>query len=143
VALTPQDGLATIALDWERGYGMIADLIYKNVHLLGIFMILVASGGLILHEINGGGQQQSGRKLAAITHGVGMLLVLFSGFGMLARSGIFWPWPGWVTGKVIIWIVFGALIAVIGRTSRFARPLWWIIIVLGGVAAYLALNKPF
>ena len=141
--MTPQDGLATIALDWERGYGMIADLIYKNVHLLGIFMILVASGGLILHEINGGGQQQSGRKLAAITHGVGMLLVLFSGFGMLARSGIFWPWPGWVTGKVIIWIVFGALIAVIGRTSRFARPLWWIIIVLGGVAAYLALNKPF
>jgi hypothetical protein len=122
---------------------MIADLIYKNVHLLGIFMILVASGGLILHQINGGGQQQSGRKLAAITHGVGMLLVLFSGFGMLARSGIFWPWPGWVTGKVIIWIVFGALIAVIGRTSALARPLWWITIVLGGVAAYLALNKPF
>jgi hypothetical protein len=141
--LTPQDGLATIAQDREGGYGMIADLIYKNVHLLGIFMILVASGGLILHQINGGGQQQSGRKLAAITHGVGMLLVLFSGFGMLARSGIFWPWPGWVTGKVIIWIVFGALIAVIGRTLALARPLWWITIVLGGVAAYLALNKPF
>jgi hypothetical protein len=121
---------------------MTVDLVYKNVHLLGIFMILVASGGLILHQINGG-WQQSARKLAAITHGVGMLLVLLSGFGMLARGGIFWPWPGWVTGKVFIWILFGALIAVIGRIPMLARPLWWITIVLGGVAAYLALNKPF
>jgi hypothetical protein len=79
----------------------------------------------------------------AITHGIGMVLVLVGGFGMLARLGIFWPWPGWIVGKIIIWLVFGVLIAVIGRVPALAKPLWWITIALGAIAAYLALNKPF
>jgi hypothetical protein len=122
---------------------MISPLIYKNLHLLGVFMILVALGGLILQQINTRTREQIWRRPVAITHGIGMVLVLVAGFGMLARQGINWPWPGWVIGKVIIWLVFGALIAVIGRSPGLAKPLWWITIVLAGLAAYLALNKPF
>jgi hypothetical protein len=122
---------------------MLSYLVYKNLHLIGVFMVLVALGGLTLHRINGGTQEHSWRKPVAITHGVGILLVLLGGFGMLARLGIFWSWPGWVIGKVIIWIIFAALIAVIARKPTVAKPLWWIIIVLGGLAAYLAANKPF
>jgi hypothetical protein len=122
---------------------MIALEIYKNIHLLGVFMILVALGGLILQQINTRTREQIWRKPVAITHGIGMVLVLVAGFGMLARGGIQWPWPGWVIGKIIIWLVFGVLIAVIGRSPGLAKPLWWITIALAGVAAYLALNKPF
>ena len=94
---------------------MIPLLIYKNLHLLGVFMILVALGGLILQQIQATTREQVWRKPVAITHGIGMVLALVGGFGMLARLGIFWPWPGWVIGKIIIWLVLGVLVALIGR----------------------------
>jgi hypothetical protein len=122
---------------------MISFLVYKNLHLLGVFMILVALGGVILQQLNAVAREQPWRKPVAITHGIGMVLVLVGGFGMLARLGIFWPWPGWIMGKIAIWLVFGVLIAVIGRAPTLAKPLWWVTIALAGVAAYLALNKPF
>jgi FtsH-binding integral membrane protein len=122
---------------------MILETLYKNLHLIGVFMILVALGGLILQQITAVTREQVWRKPVAITHGIGMVLVLVAGFGMLARAGIFWPWPGWVIGKIIIWLVLGVLVAVIGRSPALAKPLWWITIALAAIAAYLALNKPF
>jgi hypothetical protein len=122
---------------------MIPLVVYKNLHLIGVFMILVALGGLILQQINAGAREQVWRRPVAITHGIGVVLVLVSGFGMLAQAGIFWPWPGWVVGKIIIWLIFGALVALIGRTPILAKPLWWTTIVLAAIAAYLALNRPF
>jgi hypothetical protein len=122
---------------------MIPLLIYKNLHLLGVFMILVALGGLILQQIHGTTREPVWRKPVAITHGIGMVLALVGGFGMLERLGISWPWPGWVIGKIIIWLVLGVLVALIGRVPALAKPLWWITIALGAIAAYLALNKPF
>lgn len=118
-------------------------LVYKNIHLLGVFMILVALGGLILHRINGGTREHAWRKPVAITHGVGLLLALVGGFGALARLGIFWPMPAWVIGKIAIWLVLGILVAVIFRSPTLAKPLWWVTILLAGLAGYLALSKPF
>jgi hypothetical protein len=122
---------------------MIPMLIYKNLHLIGVFMLFIAVGGLIVHQIGVGIREHPWRRTMVITHGIGMVLVLVGGFGMLARLGIFWPWPGWVVGKIVIWLIFGGLIAVLGRSPTLAKPLWWIAIVLGTLAAYLALNKPF
>jgi hypothetical protein len=122
---------------------MISILVYKNLHLIGVFMILVALGGVIAQQLQAASREQTWRRPVAITHGVGMVLVLVGGFGMLARLRIFWPWPGWIVGKIIIWLVLGVLIAVIGRAPTLAKPLWWITIALAAMAAYLALNKPF
>jgi hypothetical protein len=122
---------------------MIPFLAYKNIHFIGIFMVLMALGGLLLHAINGGSKDHSWRKPIAITHGVGIFLILLGGFGMLARLGIFWSWPGWVAGKVFIWVILGAGIALIFRKPALAKPLWWITIALGALAAYLGGNKPF
>jgi hypothetical protein len=122
---------------------MIPETIYKNLHLIGVFMILVALGGFIAQQVQVTTPERMWRRSIAITHGIGMVLALVGGFGMLARLGIFWPWPGWVVGKIIIWLVFGILVALIGRTPALAKPLWWSTIALGAIAAYLALNKPF
>jgi hypothetical protein len=122
---------------------MISILVYKNLHLIGVFMILVALGGVIVQQIHAASREQTWRRPVAITHGIGMVLVLVGGFGMLARLDIFWPWPGWIIGKIIIWLVLGVLIAVIGRAPTLAKPLWWVTIALAAIAAYLALNKPF
>jgi hypothetical protein len=122
---------------------MIPLLVYKNLHLLGVLMIFVALGGLILQQIQATTRVQVWRKPVAITHGIGMVLALVGGFGMLARLRISWPWPGWVLGKIIIWLVLGVLVALVGRAPALAKWLWWITIALGAIAAYLALNKPF
>ena len=122
---------------------MIPETIYKNLHLIGVFMILVALGGFIAQQVQLAAPGRTWRRPIAITHGIGMVLVLVGGFGMLARLKIFWPWPGWVVGKIIIWLVFGILVALIGRTPALAKPLWWSTIALAAIAAYLALNKPF
>lgn len=121
---------------------MVSLLVYKNIHLIGVFMVLMALGGLLLHQINGGSQDHAWRKPVAFTHGVGIALILVSGFGMIARLGIDFPWPGWVFGKITIWIIFGAVVAVIFRKPGLVKSLWWGLIALGGLAAYLALNKP-
>jgi hypothetical protein len=70
---------------------MIPLLIYKNLQLIGVFMILVALGGLILQQIQAATREQVGRKPVTITQGIGMVLVLVSGFRMLARLEIIWP----------------------------------------------------
>lgn len=122
---------------------MLSLVFYKNLHLLGAFMLFIALGGLILHQINATAHENVWRKPVAITHGVGLVLVLVGGFGMLARLDIFWPMPGWAIAKLVIWVIFGALIAVVGRAPSLAKPLWWVTIILGAVAAYLGLNRPF
>jgi hypothetical protein len=122
---------------------MIPETIYKNLHLIGVFMILVALGGFIVQQLQPTTPERVWRRPIAITHGIGMVLALVGGFGMLARLHIFWPWPGWVIGKIIIWLVFGILVALIGRAPALAKPLWWSTIALAAIAAYLALNKPF
>ena len=118
-------------------------LVYKLLHLLGMVLLLLAFGGLILHAIVGGSKRDNPfRKPAIITHGLGMFLVLLGGFGMLARLGIHWPWPLWVYGKVVIWIVLGGLPALVYKSPATAKKLWIIIPLLAFIAACLAVIKP-
>ena len=123
---------------------MISYGVYKVMHLVGVLMVFMALGGLATNAINGGGKKHRWRKPIAITHGVGLLISLVGGFGLLARLGIVHgTLPGWVIAKLVIWILFGALIAVIPRKPALAKPLWLIIIILGATAAYIAGSKPF
>lgn len=117
-------------------------LTYKFLHLVGIFMVILSLGGLALHAINGGMRQYVGRKFVAITHGVGLAVVLVSGFGALARLGIH-DMPAWVILKIVVWLLFGAMIVVLRRKPQTAKAMWWVLLALGGFAAYLALYKPF
>ena len=116
------------------------------IHLFGIFLVLMALGGAALNAMNLGSRaSDSGRKWVAITHGIGLLIALVGGFGLLARLGISHgaDWPLWVWIKLGIWLVFGAMTALIGRNPRHAGLFWALIPVLAVSAAYLAINKPF
>ena len=44
---------------------------------------------------------------------------------------------------MLLWLAFGASTAVIWRKPEFAKALWFLFPVLGALAAYLALYKPF
>lgn len=124
---------------------MISYPIYKVLHVFGVLLIVFALGGATLHAANGGTRESNGaRKLAAITHGVGLLLVLVAGFGLLARLGIGHgaAWPMWIYLKLVIWGVMGGLLVAVQRVPSLARVLWFGIPLLGGLAAYVAVLKP-
>jgi hypothetical protein len=124
---------------------MFSYAVYKVVHLVGILMVFMALGGLSASVINNIGKTNNlWRKQLAITHGVGLLVSLVGGFGLLARLGIVQNGlPGWIIAKLCIWLLFGLLTAVLYRKPNLARPLWILIIIFGGWAAYLAGSKPF
>lgn len=118
-------------------------VVYKVIHIFSIMLLFTAFGGLLLAS-RAGGQNGVLRKLAGMTHGLALVLILVSGFGALAKIGMSNPaiWPAWLWIKVLIWLAFGAVIVVIRRAPQGAPALWWILPLLGGIAAYLALTNP-
>jgi hypothetical protein len=123
---------------------MVSYPVYKIIHLVGVMMVFLALGGVTMHAINRGGREHLWRKPVAITHGIGLLLTLVGGFGLLARIGVVHgSLPGWAVAKLGIWIIFAISVGVIIRQKSLAKPIWIITLILGGIAAYLAGNKPF
>ena len=118
--------------------------IYKIIHLTGIVMTFLALGGVAVHVMNGGTKADNkGRKVLAMTHGMGLLLALVGGFGLLARLGIKFPWGGWALVKLGIWLFLGGAFAIFLRKPQVSKPLWGVLIALFALAAYLANYKPF
>lgn len=113
---------------------------YQIIHLVGIFMIFLGYGGLIIRSVTGS-QSKDIRRLGAITSGLGLVLCLVGGFGLLAKLN--YGWPVWALIKIAIWVVFGAMIAIINRKPQLAQEAWWSTIVLGLVALLMVVLKPF
>jgi hypothetical protein len=109
---------------------------YKWLHLGGIGLALLAVGALA-HG------REPAPKYLSIAHGIGLLVAFIAGFGLLARYGISWPWPGWVLAKIVLWLVFGGSIALLKRKPHLGTPFWWATWALFLVAAYLGVHKPF
>jgi hypothetical protein len=117
---------------------------YKVLHLWGIFMILASLGGMCLHVINGGTRTDSVRKFAMMSHGIGLLITAVAGFGLLEKEHLAaLGMPGWVIGKVVIWLILGMLPAFIYRMPKLTRIFWALTIALPVVAAWLVIYKPF
>jgi hypothetical protein len=119
--------------------------VYKLIHFLGIFVVLLALAAMSMHALRGGTRASDPhRRTLAIAHGVGGFLILLGGFGMLARLGIVQAGlPGWIWAKLTIWVVVGALIALAYRTRGLARLTLLAAPVLALAAAAIALYKPF
>jgi hypothetical protein len=124
---------------------MITYATYRLLHLLGVFLLLVAVGSQTLHAATGGTRAtNTARKLVFAAHGLGLVLVLVAGFGLLARLGVMHGagFPGWIWAKLVIWLLFGALVALPYRIPGAARLLWVAIPLLAALSAYFAIYKP-
>jgi hypothetical protein len=116
---------------------------YKVIHILGVLFVFTSLGALMLASREGV-ERGGGRKLAGITHGIALLVVLVAGFGTAARLNLPNPaaWPMWLWIKVLIWLVLGGVIVLIRRAPRLGSLLWWLLPLLGGIAAWAAIFKP-
>jgi hypothetical protein len=119
---------------------------YEILHIVGIAMLFLAIGGVSVHAANGGTKAVSStRPLVGSIHGLGSLLVLVGGFGMLARIGFQHggAFPNWLIVKLVVWVLLSVLVLLPYRRPSLARPFFVLMPVLAGVAAYMALYKPF
>jgi hypothetical protein len=105
------------------------------LHIAGGFLLFAAVGALCL-----AGDDARGRKLGAIGHGIGLLLVLLTGLGIVARSDL--GFPLWVWLKVGIWLVMSVSLVVIRKAPGLRVPLFFLLPLLGGLAAWLAIARP-
>lgn len=116
-------------------------LSYKTLHVLGLFLVFTGLGGLMIQALTGSGENRAARRLAGLAHGIGLLIVLVSGFGGLAKLGV--GFPGWAIVKIVIWVLIGGVIVLIRRKPALVGVLWWLLPLLGGFAGYLAIFRPF
>ena len=114
---------------------------YQLLHMIGIFIVLTGMGGLwVLSATPDNGNHDKIRKRLMGFHGAAMVLILFAGFGSLAKLGITGSWPLWIWLKLAIWLALGALPALIKRAKGSAgllarRPL------LAAIAAWAVKYK--
>ncbi len=116
---------------------------YKVMHLLGLILAFTGLAGVLMAGLNNPPLKKSVRLLGAITHGVGLLFLLVSGFGLAARLGLFGGLPGWVYAKIMIWLFVGLIMIFVKRKPQMGLTLYFLIITAGFLAAYFAVNKPF
>jgi hypothetical protein len=102
--------------------------------------LLLSLGAYLILSMN---KSINGRKLAAITHGISILIILVAGFGLLTRLGYLSvnSWPIWVWFKVAIWLILALTIILIRRMPNLTPVLWFLIPILSGLAAFLAIYK--
>jgi len=117
----------------------------KLLHLVGIMLLFLGLGGMVFASYAGfGPEKKKLRRAAALLHGIGLLLILVSGIAMLSRLGfLHGDPPNWAKAKFFIFLLLGGSIALAARASRAIWILLAAWVLLGGVAAYLGLYKPF
>ena len=127
---------------------------YKIIHLIGISLLAIGVGGMMA---NG-----STRKTFAICQGLGLLVMLVSGFGLLTKLGLGLPHfeilktelhpegerifrlgiPHFAIVKTVLWLVIGMLPMIF---KKLKPPLGVAIVIsltLVGIMAWLGVMKP-
>lgn len=115
---------------------------YKMLHLLGIMMLFLGLGGILMVNASTHSVKLKIKFLGSISHGIGLILILFSGFKMLGHTNLF-SLPGWLHAKLFIWLLFGISIALAKRKASMTLTLALLFCGLGLGAVYLVLIKPF
>jgi len=115
------------------------------VHILGVLFLFTALGATLMHVLNGGTKEDNPwKKPLSIIHGVSLLVILLAGLGILIAWGIKpSQFEGWVWAKIVIWAFFGAAIVLPYKVPQSAKLLMFLLPLIGGLAVFLAVYKPF
>ncbi len=116
--------------------------VYKLIHVTSILFLFATAGGVALYVANGGTREGNvARKWVSAIHGLALVLIVISGFGLVARLGT--GFQLWVWAKFALWFIIGSLALLPLSKPHLGYRLFFLIPFLGGLAAYLAIFKPF
>jgi hypothetical protein len=116
---------------------------YKFLHFFGLFLLISGLMGVFVTTWNG--QQLVGRiKVFSFSlHGLGLFLILLSGFGLLARLGLAREMPTWAYVKLAIWGTLALFVSLLKRKGHLGWPIYLTLLTVLLFAAYTATYKPF
>ena len=115
---------------------------YKMLHFIGLALTFMGLAGVLAHRA-ANGESVGGRLLFTLTHGLGLILLLVSGFGLAAKLGFTHEFPIWLIGLVVVWILTGATLMLAKRFSRYSLLIVIWMTALIGIGSWLAVLKPF
>jgi len=105
---------------------------YKIIHLVGVAALALGLGGMMA-----GG---SNRKIFSILQGLALLVMLVSGFGLLARLHL--GFPHFAMVKTVLWVVIGVMPMALRRLRVPLAGGIVISLTLVGILAWLGVVKP-
>ena len=105
---------------------------YRIIHIIGVAAVALAIGGM-----TAGGNN---RRTFAIWQGIGLLVILVSGFGLLAKLKL--GFPHFAIVKVVLWLLIGMLPMLFRRLNLSASMAVVISLALIGAAAWLGMTLP-
>ncbi len=111
---------------------------YHIIHLIAVMALFAGTGAAL-----GGADNPAVRKFGAILRGAALLLLLITGFGLLAKLELMKAMPVWVWLKLGIWVIAAVLPIFVKRKVIPGTTAVFIGLALGGVAAWLGYLKPF
>lgn len=101
---------------------------YKLIHIVGVITLFMGFAyGM-----------KSWSKGAAIAHGVGLMLILVSGFGIISKNYDN-QLASWMFIKLAIWLALGGAIVLVKRKLVPDLVAWIILLTLGAAAAWTVL----
>jgi hypothetical protein len=110
---------------------------YKILHLAGIILVFTSVGGFLTLSST----QPKYNKLVSMLHGIGLLVMLVSGFGIIAKLQI--GFPNWVLVKIVLWLVIASLLVVAKKRIFPPAGAVSMAILIGIIMALLGVAKPF
>jgi len=113
----------------------------KIIHLAGLALTFMGLSGILAIKTTGEAPFAK-RLIFHVSHGLGLLILIFSGFALGHQLGIHEA-PRWLKAKFGIWLLAGGSMVLATRFSRFAGPILIFFILLVVTAAWLAIEKPF
>ncbi len=116
---------------------------YKIIHLISIVLLFSGLTGILAIQMSGGTLSGKAKSLVFRAHGLGLFFLLVSGFGLLAKLGLTKNIPGWIFGKLAIWLILGLAVSLVKRKGHIGWPIFISLISIFSLAAYLAVMKPF
>lgn len=116
---------------------------YKILHLVGLMCLFIGLAAVLILAFTGQLGNKRGKVIGFAMHGLGLFLILFSGFGMAAKLQLFANLPGWIYGKIGVWVLLALAVSLLKRKPQWAFFNLVLIVALGATAASLALLKPF
>jgi hypothetical protein len=113
----------------------------RILHITGMVMTFMGLTGILALKLGGGGAPLRTRLIFHLSHGIGLLTIIITGFMLAHVLGLHGA-PPWLMGKFVIWLLAAASMVLANRFSRFAGPIVVFFIFLVATAAYLAIYKP-
>jgi hypothetical protein len=107
---------------------------YKITHLIGISILGLGVGGMLA-----GGEK---RRTFVMLQGIGLLVMLVTGFGLLAKLKLDPYVPHFAIVKIAIWVVIGMLPVLFRKLQTPLSAALLVSMILVGIMAYLGVVKP-